>query len=152
MTSYYYALWIPQHKEGKPIVRKPQLEEIELRDIPDAPSLKICGDINPNTLLISLRYKIDDVECRPLVFHEYEWSETGFIVYKLNLDDDEINFFCNGFRSSMSKAVYHYVKGFFHEHQFHETDDDSLLDSYFSETSISLSDEDTIKKILYMSL
>ena len=152
MTSYFYALWIPQYKEGKPTVKETKLKEIELRDIPDAPSLKICGEINPDTLLISLHYKIDDVECKPLVFHEYDWSETGFIVYKLNLDDDENNFFCNSLRSSMSKAVYHYVKGFFHEHQFHGADDDSLLDSYFSENPISLSDGDTIRRVLHIYL
>lgn len=152
MKSYFYALWIPQYKEGKPFVRKTKLEEIELRDIPEAQSLRICGEINPATLLISLHYIIDDIEYRPLLFHLSDWKDTGFVVYKLNLDDDEDNFLCNRLRTSMSKAIYHYVKGFFHEHQFHGDDDDSLLNSFFSSVAVSLDDEVIMREILHIYL
>ena len=64
MNSYFYALWFPQYKEGKPEVQKTKLEEIELRDIPEAQSLKIYGEIQQKTLLISLQYKIDNGESK----------------------------------------------------------------------------------------
>lgn len=152
MKSYFYALWIPQYKEGKPFVKETKLDEIELRDTPEAQSLRIYGEINPETLLICLHYKIDGVEGRPLLFHLSDWKDTGFLVYKLNLDDAEDNFLCNRLRTSMSKAIYHYVKGFFHEHQFHGNDDDSLLNSYFSSVAVRLDDETVMKDILYIYL
>ena len=80
--TYYYALWIPQYKEGIP-------------------------DVKSQTLGVS-NYKY-------LVFHKVVCSDTGFIVYKLNLEDHESDFLCEELRHSMPKAIYHYVKNFFHE-------------------------------------
>ena len=47
--SFFQALCFPQYKEGKPEVQKTKLEEIELRDIPEAQSLKINGEIQQVT-------------------------------------------------------------------------------------------------------
>lgn len=152
MNSYFYALWFPQYKEGKPVVQKTKLVEIELQDIPEAQSLKINGEIQQKTLLISLQYKIDNGESKTLVFHESGWNDTGFIIYKLNLNDDENDYLCDSLRKSMPKAIYHYVKGFFHNHQFHSDDDDSLLNTYFSTTPIDLDNKDIMKNILQIYL
>ena len=149
MKCYYYALWIPQYKEGIPNVMKKKLDQEDLRDRDDDLPLLVTGEINEETFLISLRYIIGDSSPRFLLFHWIEQpSDKGFVVYKLTLDDEEDDFLCQDLRHSMPKAIYHYIKGFFHEHQFHLSDDDSLLDSYFSQSEIILSDIETQKAIL----
>jgi len=149
MNCYYYALWIPQYKEGIPDVMKTKLDQVDLRDRHEDPPLLVSGEINEKTFLISLRYTIGDASPRTLLFHWINQpSDKGFVVYKLTLDDDEDDFLCQVLRQSMPKAIYHYIKGFFHEHQFHLSEDDSLLDSYFSQSEIILSDIETQKAIL----
>ena len=152
MKSYYYALWIPRYKEGIPDVKNQKLEETDLKDKPDDPPLLVSGEVNCDTLLISLRYKLGDSAYRHLVFHKIVYAESGFIVYKLNLEDDENDFLCEGLRCSMPKAIYHYVKNFFHEHQFHSSDDDSLLDAYFSSKIIDLDNPEELRSILKVYL
>ena len=148
MNSYYYALWIPQYKEGIPDVKNQKLEETDLKDKPDDPPLLVSGEVNCDTLLISLKYKLGESAYRHIVFHNVVCADTGFIVYKLNLEDNENDFLCEGLRHSMPKAIYHYVKNFFHEHQFHSSDDDSLLEAYFSPTPIDLEKQEDLRSIL----
>ena len=62
-------------------------------------------------MLISLQYKIDNGESKTLVFHKSGWGDTGFIIYKLNLYENENDFLCDSLRKSKPKAIYHYVKG-----------------------------------------
>lgn len=148
MSSYFYALWIPQFKEGEPHARKSRLDKAELRDRDEDPELWVSGEIENNTLLIRLAYTIDKNPQRTLVFQKTESSKEGFIVYKLNLNDNENDFLCNRLRTTMPKAIYHYLKEFFHEHQFHNCGDDSLLEAYFSEDQINLNDDNHLRSIL----
>lgn len=152
MKSYFYALWIPQHKEGEPNARKSRLDKAELRDRKEDPELWVSGEIETNTLLIRLAYTIDKEPQRTLVFQKTESSKEGFIVYKLNLDDNENDFLCQRLRTTMPKAIYHYLKEFFHEHQFHNSGDDSLLEAYFSENQIDLTDDEHLRNILKVYL
>lgn len=152
MSSYYYALWIPQHKEGIPSVKQSTLAEADLRDRNADPPLLVGGEIREDTELISLRYKLGDSPYRTLLFHKVDSIGTGFIVFKLNLDDDETDFLCRDLRCSMPKAIYHCIKHFYHVHQFHSSDDDSLLEAYFSKDPIDLKDEATLKKIIEVYL
>ena len=150
MKSYYYALWIPQYQEGIPTVKKYCLEEVSLQDRPEDPPLWVSAEVNPSTQLISLKYRIDGNEARTLLFHKIVSNDKGFIIYKLNLDDDEQDFLCERFRVTMPKAIYHFIKNFFHNHQFHNADDDSLLDAYFSESEINLADAVHVGKIIHV--
>lgn len=152
MISYYYALWIPQFKEGIPDVKNQKLDEVDLKDKPNDPPLLVSGEVCRDTLRISLRYKLGDNPYKSLVFHKISATETGFLVYKLNLDDNETDFLCEELRHTMPKAIYHYVKNFFHEHQFHNSDDDSLLDSFFSSEEIQIQNEGTMRNILKVYL
>lgn len=152
MTSYYYALWIPQYKEGIPDVKSQTLDEADLRDRSEDPPLLVSGEVNRDTLLISLRYKLGVSNYKYLIFHKVVCSDTGFIVYKLNLEDHESDFLCEELRHSMPKAIYHYVKNFFHEHQFHSSDDDSLLEAYFSPNMIDLGKPEELRLILKIYL
>ena len=152
MTSYYYALWVPQIREGIPSVRKQSLKQVDLKDQPDDSAFLVKGEINRDTLHISLSYILGDAPCKTLLFQKIDVSDTGFLVYKLDLNDNDNDFFCEELRHTMPKAIYHYVKDFFHEHQFHNSDDDSLLDSYFSTSEINLNDKETIKKIIKVYL
>ena len=45
MSSYYYALWIPQYKEGIPSVENQTLAEADLRDRDADPPLLVSGEI-----------------------------------------------------------------------------------------------------------
>lgn len=152
MKSYFYALWVPQYKEGEPNARKSKLDRAELRDRNEDPELWVSGEIETNTLLIRLVYTIGTNPQRTLVFQKTESSKEGFIVYKLNLDDSDNDFLCNRLRTTMPKAIYHYLKEFFHEHQFHNIGDDSLLEAYFSEEQINLNDDNHLRNIMRVYL
>ncbi|MBQ6204546.1 MAG: hypothetical protein IJK46_10710 [Prevotella sp.] len=152
MRSYFYALWIPQYKEGEPHAGKLELEEAALRDRDEDPELWVSGKIEKDTLLIRLSYTIDKNPQRTLTFQKTESSNEGFIIYRLTLDDNENDFLCNRLRTTMPKAIYHYLKEFFHVHQFHSSGDDSLLEAYFSENPIDLNDASHLRKILKVYL
>lgn len=152
MTSYYYALWIPQYKRGIPSVKNRTLNSEDLKDRPDDQSFLVSGEIDEADLSIRLSYKLGDGPSRILLFQKTDITDTGFILYKLDLGEEDNDFLCNALRVSMPKAIYHYLKGFFHKHEFHDTDNDSLLEAYFSTVPIDIRDAESLSHILKVYL
>lgn len=153
MTPYFYALWIPQCQEGIPNVRESKLPLTDLRDRKVDPHLYVEGKIDADTRLITLEYELEGSPRRTLSFQMTDMNNKGFIVYKLELEDEEEeDFLRQDLRCGMPKAIYHYIKGFFHKHKYHNPDDDSLLDSYFSLTSIDLKNKKVLRQIIKVYL
>lgn len=136
--TYYYALWIPQTQKGIPVIIKNQLSKENFRDKSELPPFEIEGSIDSISYRIDLVCALEKAERISLVFECVQKSEEGFLVYKLDFDDEENTMMCNSLQRGMKKAIYHYVKGFFHEHQYHSPSDDSLLNAYCSTEEIDL--------------
>ena len=49
-------------------------------------------------------------------------------------------------------AIYHIVKSFYHTHEHHETDEDSLLTAYTSPDPIAIKDPDNKALVHYLQL
>lgn len=130
---YYYAFWIPQLKRGIPIILKQSLETLKLKDVPNFKPLFLQADINEETFDITLRY--GKRKCRlksQLTFRMIEKRKEGFLIYNCELPEDDEDYFCAELKKGLNKAVYHYFKGFFHNHQYHSKLEDSLLSAYSS--------------------
>ena len=148
----YYDFCIPTLKKGK---GKPQIlnrnpGEKKLQDLPAQKALIIKGEIFPS-YDITLKYKhTTDRDFNDLYFQAQKLTSEGFLIYKLELDEERIqnDYVCKCLSQEMHKAFYHYIKDFFHRHIFHAATEDSLLPTYFSQEEIHWQLATTRKQIL----
>lgn len=139
--TYFYALWIPQYKKGIPVIIKDKLSKRKYQDKAEIPPFEIEGSIDSVSYQIRIVISWGDAQSHELILECTDKSEEGFLVYRINVEDAEEGNMSEGLRAGMKKTIYHYVKGFFHEHQYHHPSDDSLLNAYYSLDEIDLSDK-----------
>lgn len=132
MSVSYYVLWIPQITKENPNILQSKLALKELRDKRNVESLFVRAQISLESRNISLWYSIDGEAEKELMFYYINQDDRGFLIYKLELNDQQNDFLCKYLREGMPNALYHYFKSFFHEHIFHDESEDSLLSPYFS--------------------
>ena len=135
----YYVLWIPQVDLQMPSVVQEERDIVKLRDIPDVKALYLYGRIDTGSLDITLSYGERKKHLQStLTLHLEEKHREGFVVYSYEYDEDvSYDFLAESLKTGMHKAIYHYIKGFFHKHQFHDSTEDSLLKPYFSQASVN---------------
>jgi len=137
--TYYYALWIPQCKKGIPVIIKERLSKKKFRDKAELPPFEIEGAIDSASYQIQITISLGNVQNYELVLVCTGKSEDGFLVYRIDLEEEVDSVLSASLRAGMKKTIYHYVKGFFHEHLYHHPSDDSLLNAYYSAEEIDLS-------------
>ena len=148
MNAYYFVLWIPQTRKESPKIIKNQLDPKNLCDIETLPSFNVRGSISVAKDIL-LEYSIGDESFdKKLEFKFIESDNRGFVIYKLELEDQQNDFLCKLLRKEMPNAIYHYFKSFYHKHVFHEESEDSLLSAYFSPVPIKWDDKKVQSKIL----
>ncbi|MBR4563663.1 MAG: hypothetical protein IKO26_04345 [Paludibacteraceae bacterium] len=141
MSTSYFVLWIPQIKKEKPHVIRVDLPKKKLQDIKHIQPLFVQGKISLETYDIILKYSIgNEIPDKKLIFNYIESDERGFVIYKLELDDQQDDFLCRTLRTEMPNAIYHYFKSFYHRHMFHDESEDSLLRPFFSLEPIKWND------------
>ena len=151
--EFYYALWIPTLKRGngKPQILNKNPGEKKLQDLPSEKALIIKGEIFPDSYDITFKYRHSkEQEFKELFFQKQTLTHEGFLIYKLELDEERIqnDYVCKRLSHEMHKALYHYIKGFFHKHVFHADKEDSLLPAFFSTEEIQWEQSTTKKLIL----
>lgn len=113
------------------------------------PEISLRGYIEKTSLHIHIAYSCGKEPERELLFKLLEATEQGFFIYQLNIEKEDSdylrNILCN---NGLHNAIYHYIKGFFHEHIYHDSTDDSLLSAYTSGTKINLDNQDCLRAIL----
>lgn len=129
----YVVLWIPTLIENVPdIIAEPQ--PVELCDIPDMPSCFFRGTVNPANKNFKIYYRLGAMAPEHAIdFTHIESNKSGFVTYELN-DHDIDNALTRILNTSIHHSVYHYIKGLFHIHNFHNADCDSLLTGFCSPT------------------
>lgn len=149
--TYYYALWIPQTIKGIPVVLTENQDSIILKDDPEdeVPAIELRGYIEPDSYHIHIGYRCDNAPEKELLFKAVKVTEEGFLICQLDVADDNTDYLCNALRNDgLHNAIYHYIKGFFHEHKYHDSSDDSLLSAYSSDKPIDLNNEDCLREVL----
>ena len=148
---YYYALWIPQTKAGIPVVLTESQDTRTLKDDPDddVPEINLRGYIEKSSLHIHIAYSCGKEPERELLFRLLEATEQGFLIYQLNIEKEDSDYLRNILHNNgLHNAIYHYIKGFFHEHIYHDSTDDSLLSAFTSSKKISFNNPDCVRAIL----
>lgn len=151
--NFYYALWIPTLKKGNsnPQILNKKPGEKKLQDLPSQQALIIKGEISFDSYDITLKYKhTQEREFKELSFQKQTLTHEGILIYKLELDEERIqnDYVCQRLSHEMHKALYHYIKGFFHKHMFHADKEDSLLPAFFSTEEIQWEQSTTKRLIL----
>lgn len=144
----YIVLWIPTMSKRNLQVYVHELPESHLQDIPNTNGVRILASIDDN-FNISFSYK-DDTEA---AFHNLTLQcicrqSNGFIEYSYEVAEDADDYLSVSLRLDFHQAYYHYLKGFFHKHNQHDSEEDSLLKPVFSETELSFENRDHRNKIL----
>lgn len=75
-------------------------------------------------------------------------SHNGLIQYYYEADNrnHEANFICK----AIPNAIYHLIKGFFHEHEYHNPKGDSTLLAYTSDSEVNIKEQDNKALIYYL--
>lgn len=135
--KFFYALWIPVLKRTKfEIIAHPKPRI--LQDSKDYPKYTIRGKIEEKSLDFSLFYKEGKCkEEKALQFHCEEKAAEGFLIYSLELDNNQNDPIETGLKEKMPAPIYHYIKDFFHCHIHHHPSHDSLLRACFSGEALS---------------
>lgn len=139
--AYFYALWIPQCKKGIPVIIKDRLPKQRYQDKAELAPFEIEGTIARSSYQIRIVISFGNASSHELVLECIGKTEEGFLVYKLDLGEEQDGNLSESICAGMKKTIYHYVKGFFHEHQYHHPSDDSLLKAYYSTEEIDLSEK-----------
>lgn len=86
-----------------------------------------------------------------LVLHWADSSHNGLIKYWYEDEagkDIELRFI----HSALPNAIYHFIKGFFHRHEYHPGDSDSILSAYISDSDVDIKSIDNEALLHYLSL
>lgn len=82
------------------------------------------------------------------MFRFHKKDEYGFLTYSLNLPNNPKDWLLNDLREHMHQSLYHYIKGFFHEHIYHDEEEDSLLRPFRTEKEVNWNDSEFKSQVL----
>ena len=133
----YYAVWIPMSVGTEFDVIKDSFGPICVKDIPNLGGVFFEGEIDAHTFDITLKYHEEGKSERLLMFHCETRSQHGFLGYSLELTEND--FLQKDLQRHLPSCIYNFIKGFFHEHKWHDGCEDSVLPSYCSDESIDMS-------------
>lgn len=138
---------MPTITPAKPSVLNDSLPTAELSDIPGVQPFRLRSIVDPATCNLSLHYKFIDSEKE-----EYEIplqaiarDISGLIVYECG-SLARAGELASQMEHNMLPAIYHYIKGHFHLHRFHDEECDSLLMPLTDHKRPDIADRDTLRK------
>lgn len=131
MGLKYCVFWIPTiYQHGIPIPLKDEVN----------------GDISDNSdknHIISIKlqanrdFVISNETSQSITLNFIDGSRNGLLLYSYDanmLADTTLGFIVD----KMPNAVYHMIKEFYHVHEFHQSDTDSLLSAYESDSKVDI--------------
>lgn len=147
----YAVLWLPKimHGEILPVGNHYIHDNVDISDydsplkvrvqLMDNRDVEVCiyDQIN-NTPLHFITLKYEDHSCNGTIMYSYEEKifsgEAGFKFTK----------------DSFPKAIYHLIKAFYHQHDFHDEKCDTILRPYTSDHKIDIHKEDNEALLHYL--
>lgn len=139
----YAVLWIPTFTH-KPFVEHPFQETIR-RNISDlvGEDLDIIATIRKDKSIGISAHGKNGVKKFFLRLNYVDSSRNGLVEYSYKETHCDMKF--DGFQFTSEvfpEAIYHIIKEFFHEHEFHEKDADTSLPPYTSDKEVNLQQND----------
>ena len=152
--KYYYVLWIPTKKDGKPSI----CEEPKKKNFQDGwrwGGYFVKGKIDSETYNFTLHYRphffrVVFGKWKRVILRLVESNRRGLLLYSVDSEELFNDGFCNALKAKMNPSVYHYIKGCFHTHEFHEASSDALLCPYVTDDPISLRENEREIILFYL--
>ena len=161
MKIGYCALWMPTiiHKNFD----TPIISVIDFFELSDNVVLKKDDEhlfariemVNNNIQIDIYRrcvcnYELLNDYSANLIFEDY--SHNGMFLYGIDVKTENNPFFCeNDGTPKIPCAIYHRIKEFYHQHNFHKLDDgDSMLPPFVSSTKIDIKSDDNKALLHYL--
>jgi hypothetical protein len=140
MAANFCVFWIPTifHTKILPLDLDSNLIEKDISDNVGG-SHHICVSLDETTFDLTIISTIPDHNPITLNLKCLECSDNGLISYSYDTYDDIELHFIEG---KIPNAIYHMVKGFYHEHRFHDPESDSPLDAFTSPEQILIHEVD----------
>lgn len=143
------VFWIPTiyHQDIRLLDDRQDVEGEDISDKVGSPCKLTLKLKEKNAIFVELFF---EEEQRNLSFtlSKPEIHQNGLFAYSFEVNEDSFNIV----KMALVNPVYHYVKGFYHKHQYHSTDCDSILNAYVTGDvdRIKLDCPDNIPLIFYL--
>ena len=147
MMKGYCVFWIPSiyHVAPVPLSENSFLEKEDISDeVGCQCHLSLKLDSQENIIVILSLHGIDEEFS---LMHKGS-NDNGFILYSFDVSVADTELLIK----ALTNPIYHYVKGFYHEHKNHTDDCDSILDAYVctEESDSQISSPDNKPLIFYL--
>lgn len=120
------VFWIPTiyHQELTPLEGHTEIKDEDISDDVGCPCKLTLGLVGNSDVIV----KLDIEEYKELEFtlKRKEAHRNGFFLYEFEVEDSDFEIVS----LALKNPIYHCVKGFYHKHQYHSTDCNSILDAY----------------------
>lgn len=133
------VFWIPTiyHQNFSPLSDYKKVENEDISDEVGCPcklTLRLTEEQD-----VSVTLDLEEHKKLGFDLKRIKSCSNGFFLYQFETDDEEFETAA----LALKNPIYHCVKGFYHKHQHHSTDCDSILDAYVeadAETDIDIPD------------
>lgn len=144
------VFWIPTiyHQEIKPLKDTPCIEEEDISDKVGQPC-KLTLKLIKDNFHVKLSYgEREEKKSCEFTLIRGDNHRNGFFSYKYDVSDE----WFESIKIALANPIYHYAKGFYHKHEYHLPDCDSILDAYVPEgtNEIILNCPDNTPLIFYL--
>ncbi|MCM1031434.1 MAG: hypothetical protein NC410_08370 [Oscillibacter sp.] len=142
----FCVFWIPTiYHQELPILKG--TKEIKDIDISDniGHSCKLTLNLS-NDHNIEVKLDIKDCEKIEFTLKRTAAHENGLFSYNFDVEDKNLEFV----KQVIKYPVYHFTKGFYHNHQFHSDDCDSILTAFISDKKVDIGSPDNEVLIHYL--
>lgn len=126
-----YILWIPNLTAN--VSLKIRKEKIEHYNISDTDVNYITASIDRNSWNIEFSYEFQN-ETHRMLLTPFQANANGFLFYELADQTESDSCLAQTMSKGIHAGVYHLIKEFFHEHNFHSAEEDSILHARFFQT------------------
>lgn len=144
------VFWIPTiyHQDINPLNDISPVEDEDISDKVGKPC-KLTLKLVKEDFHVKLSYgEGEEKESYEFILIKEENHRNGFFSYKYDVSDE----WFDSIRIALTNPIYHYAKGFYHKHEYHSPDCDSILDAYVPEETkeIKLDCPDNTPLIFYL--
>lgn len=131
------VFWIPTiyHQKIEPLKDYAAIEKEDISDKVGHPCKLTLKLLEKEHIYVELFYGEEkEEESFRFTLEREDNHRNGFFAYKYDVPDDKFK----SIRIALINPIYHYVKGFYHKHEYHSPDCDSILDAYVPKKAVEI--------------
>lgn len=141
------VFWIPTiyHQELTPLEGYTEIKDEDISDEVGCPCKLTLGLIDDCNVIVKLN--IEEHKELEFTLKRKEAHRNGFFLYEFEVEDSDFGIV----GLALKNPIYHCIKGFYHKHQYHSTDCDSILDAYVhSDDNVDVNSPDNDPLVFYL--